>query len=105
MNREEHSRLVHSFSYGFSEELHAVLNAKDTLELIDYAHPRTYGMAGKTSLLLVYSADDLKVDSGASLHFSINDIITHSGTIEFDFDVGPLVNAPTLQFDTKRLKK
>ena len=93
-DRNKFGTLVNQLSFKMDEKIHLHTDKLDTISLLDYSYPRMYGLSNKTSILLVYSMQEIKNSSFAYL--SIEDLGFKTGDIRFSLP--NLNNSAKLKF-------
>lgn len=96
-NRAEYGAKVNQLSFGMAEKVVLVNQNRDTLPLLDYVYPRTYGMGASTDMLLVYEnkSNTLKQNY---LILSIGDLGLGTGEVSFKIDTKKIRQQPRLKF-------
>jgi hypothetical protein len=95
-NRNEFGAMVNQLAFGMGDKVNLISQSNDTLQLMDYAYPRMYGMDGRTNILLVYekNTDALKKDY---LRLTLEDMGFGTGEIAIKLPTEKLRNQPYLE--------
>ncbi len=96
-SRAKFGTMVNQFSFGMAEKVHLISQSRDTLPLLDYVHPRTYGMGTGTEMLLVYEKNSVTMEQAYML-FTIKDLGFNTGEISFKIDPEKIKQQPLLNF-------
>lgn len=82
-SREEFNNLQNNLTFKMNE-LVFLTNGKDTLNMIDFISPRTYGMSKSTNVLMVFKKDSKKI-SNDTFELNVKDVGLATGDITFKF--------------------
>lgn len=93
------SNMVNSLSFGLKDRVHLISEKRDTISLVDYHYTRMYGMSSDTSVLLVYSRDEVIQSRKVSL--AIEDLGYGTGEVKLTQIIEPILNEPRLNFSYK----
>lgn len=96
-DRQKFGRMVHQLSFGMGAKVHLYTPQKDTLNLLDYSAPRTYGMSPTTNILLVYPREEKHLTS-EYLNMAIEDFGLQTGDVTFKIETTKIKNQPGLTF-------
>jgi hypothetical protein len=96
-DRQKFGRMVHQLSFGMGAKVHLYTPQKDTLNLLDYSAPRTYGMSPTTTILFVYPNEEIYRNS-EYLTFAIEDFGLQTGDVTFKIETTKIKNQPRLTF-------
>lgn len=97
-NRAEYGAKVNQLSFGMADKVFLTDQQKDTLALLDYTFPRTYGMGRSTSLLLVYENDHEAMQQ-EHLFLTVKDLGYGTGEVSFKIDTKKIRQQPRLKFE------
>lgn len=95
--RAEFGAMVNQFAFGMADKVHLISKKRDTLPLLDYVHPRTYGMGASTDMLLVYGKNSAALQQDYLL-FTIKDLGFNTGEVSFKMDTKKIEQQPQLNF-------
>jgi hypothetical protein len=95
-SRNEFGAMVNQLAFDMDQKVHVYTSKKDTLELLDYIYPRTYGMTPYTTMMFVYPRDK-KYLQEEYLNFSIQDLGFFTGEVKFKIPTKKLKNEPHLK--------
>lgn len=84
-SREQFNSVQNTLSFQMDEKMSLVNNKSDTIPLIGFNFPRTYGMARSTNLLFVFERNST-VKESSKFYFNITDIGVGIGDITFKYD-------------------
>lgn len=96
-DRKAFGTLVAQLSFGMTEKVHLMGQHKDTIQLLDYAYPRLYGMSNSTKMLMVYKRDQKILDKDYII-LTIEDLGFGTGEVSFKMDAQKIKNEPCLTF-------
>jgi len=96
-NRAEYGAKVNQLAFGMANNVILTDQKRDTLALLDYTFPRTYGMGRSTNLLLVYE-NDRKAMQQEHLFLTIKDLGYGTGEVSFKIDTKKIKQQPRLKF-------
>lgn len=94
-DREWFSNMVNTLSFGMNDYVSLVNKEFDTLKLITYQCPRTYGMSASTDVLFVFEKKDLKPNDILTL--KIDEFGLYTGDVRFKTKVRNIKNVPKLK--------
>jgi hypothetical protein len=83
-SRERFNNVQNELTFKMHENVSLTTESRDTIPLVDYNFPRTYGMSRSTNLLFVFKRDKL-IDSGSNVFFNLKDIGMNIGDLKFKF--------------------
>ncbi|MBN2613777.1 MAG: hypothetical protein JXB00_19625 [Bacteroidales bacterium] len=95
VDREWFSNMVNTLSFGMNDYVSLVTESLDTLKLITYQCPRTYGMSAGTDVLFVFEKKQLKPNENLTL--KINEFGLYTGDVRFKTKVRNIKKAPKLK--------
>jgi hypothetical protein len=87
-DRNQFGAMLSTLAFGMENKIHMYSNKRDTISMLDYVYPRMYGMSKSTSLLLVYSSEEL--EKYTQLNFAIEDLGFSTGEVRFLYNVKTL---------------
>ena len=96
-DEKEFGGMVNLLAFGMNEKVNLYTQSKDTLELLDFIYPRTFGMSRHTTILFVYHRDKEKLKEKI-LNFTIEDLGLYTGEVKFKMDINKINNEPSLSF-------
>ena len=85
-SREEFNAIQNTLTFDMLNKVSLVNQDRDTIRLIDYNFPRTYGMSRATSLLFVFERNEILKKSDELL-FNVNDIGVGTGDVDIFRDL------------------
>lgn len=83
-SRSDFNDLQNTLTFGMNKKVSLTTTKKDTVPLIDYNFPRTYGMSRSTTLIFVFKKNE--ITNNGELSFNIEDIGIGTGDIKFKFN-------------------
>ncbi len=83
-SRQKFNEVQNTLTFGMQEKVALLNEKKDTIPLLDYNFPRTYGMARSTSLLFIFKREE-NLEKSSTLIFSVNDIGLGIGDVKFKY--------------------
>lgn len=83
-SREDFNSIQNTLTFGMKEKVALVNDKNDTIKLIDYHFPRTYGMARSTSMLFIFERDKI-LEKSKEIYFNVEDIGIGIGNIKFKY--------------------
>ena len=95
-DRNQFGAMVNTLSFGMEDKMHMYSNKRDTIALLDYVYPRMYGMSKSTSLLLVYSAEEL--EKYTHLNLSVEDMGLGTGEVRIKLNPNSLKKRTQINF-------
>lgn len=84
-SREQLNSIQNTLTFEMNKKVSLVNSNKDTIPLIDFNSPRTYGMAKSTNVLFVFERNEL-VENSDEFYFNLQDIGLETGDVKFKFD-------------------
>ncbi|WP_140487106.1 hypothetical protein [Flavobacterium sp. GSA192] len=84
-SREQLNSIQNTLTFEMNQRASLVNSNRDTIPLIDFNSPRTYGMSKSTSVLFVFERNKLVEDSD-EFYFNLQDIGLETGDLKFKFD-------------------
>jgi len=90
------SELVQTLSFRMPVHTNLTTSESDTVEVLDYVFPRTYGMGAATSLLFVF--DKEKIQNDEWLQFNLAEFGMGLGRQSFRFRLEDIDDLPQLKF-------
>ena len=96
-NRNAFGAMVNQLAFGMGQKLNLITQAQDTIPLLDYVYPRTYGMGRSTDMLLVFKCDQKYMDQ-KYLRLTIEDLGFGTGEIAFKLATEKIKHQPKLTF-------
>ncbi|AWX45720.1 hypothetical protein HME9304_02747 [Flagellimonas maritima] len=96
-SRAEFGAMVNQLAFGMAEKVNLIGQQRDTLPLLDYVFPRTYGMGNRTNMLLVYERNPKAMQQDYIL-FTIRDLGFGTGEVSFKIDTKKIEYQPQLKF-------
>jgi len=96
-NKNEFGEMVSELAFGMRDKINLFTKSKDTLEMIDFIYPRTYGMSRSTTIMFIYPRIEeyLKEEY---FNFTIRDLGLGTGEIKFKIHSSKINNEPHLSF-------
>lgn len=88
-SRQKFNEVQNILTFGMREKVALVNNKKDTIPLLDYNFPRTYGMARSTSLLFIFKKEENFNDSN-TVTFYVKDIGLGIGDVKFKYSINTI---------------
>ncbi len=92
-SREQFNTVQNTLSFRMNQNTSLINNKNDTVPLIGYNFPRTYGMSRSTNLLFVFERNKQIEDSG-KFYFNLSDIGIGIGDITFKYNTS-IINTTT----------
>ena len=77
------SQQYKNFEFGIGDKAKLTTDNGDTLQLLDYNFPRTYGLTNASRILFVFEMPDLS--NSKYIEFSLADFGFHTGDVRFKF--------------------
>jgi len=96
-NQQWFGQMVNQFAFGMGEDVSLVTDRGDTLQLLDFHHPRMYGMAPSTDILMAFEKPDMK--KSKELKFEMKDIGLQTGDVKFKIKTKDIRKVPKLKID------
>lgn len=96
-NQQEYGSMVQQLAFGLDQKVLLTSSAGDTLHLLNYVFPRTYGYAPTTDLLFVFEKKNL--DSSEWISLKLEDFGLSTGDLRFKFYTRDLQRVPSLKFE------
>lgn len=96
-DRATYSAMVQQLAFGLYEQVTLTTNLSDTLQLLDYVYPRTYGYSGTASMLFTFERKDLQLYEWLSLQ--VKDFGLKTGDLRFKFYTKDIQETPELNFE------
>jgi len=96
-DRATYSAMVQQLAFGLYEQVTLTTNLSDTLQLLDYVYPRTYGYSGTASMLFSFERKDLQRYGWLSLQ--VKDFGLKTGDLRFKFFTDDIQKTPELNFE------
>ncbi|WP_418501219.1 hypothetical protein [Flagellimonas sp.] len=90
--------LVGQLSFGMADKIHLITKNRDTIELMDFAYPRLYGLSKNTKILLVFQRED-KILVHDYFLLAIKDLGFETGEVTFKVDTDKIIKEPKLIFN------
>lgn len=90
-SREEFNTVQNTLTFDMLNKVSLVNQDKDTIRLLDYNFPRTYGMSRATSLLFVFERNKI-LNKSDELVFKILDIGIGTGDVKFRYPADLIIN-------------
>jgi hypothetical protein len=84
-SREEFNSIQNTLTFEMNKKVSLVNKNKDTIPLIDFNSPRTYGAARSTNILFVFEKNKFTENSN-EFYFNLLDIGLGTGEVKFKFD-------------------
>lgn len=84
-SREEFNNVQNILTFDMRKRICLLNQDKDTIPLIDYNFPRTYGMARANTLLFVFKKDEV-FEQSDELIFNVKDIGIGTGDVKFRYN-------------------
>ena len=95
-SRAEFGAMVNQLAFDMDKKVHLYTQQKDTLMLLDYIYPRTYGMTPNTTMLFVFPKDKKYLEKD-ELSFTIEDLGFYTGEVKFKVPINNIVSEPKLK--------
>ncbi len=95
-SRAEFGAMVNQLAFDMEDKVHLYTQQKDTLMLMDYIYPRTYGMTPNTTMLFVFPKDKKYLEKD-ELSFTIEDLGFYTGEVKFKVPINNIVTEPKLE--------
>jgi hypothetical protein len=83
-SRSEFNEIQNRLTFRMNENVALVNNKRDTIPLLDFNFPRTYGMSKTTTVLFVFNKND-KIEDSNELNFNLTDIGIGIGDLKFSY--------------------
>lgn len=96
-DRATYSAMVQQMAFGLNEQVILTTNLSDTLQLLDYVYPRTYGYSSAASMLFAFERKDLQRYEWLSL--LVKDFGLKTGDLRFKFYTKDIQGTPELNFE------
>ncbi len=96
-NRQEYGAMVQQLAFGLDQKVLMTTSSGDTLHLLDYIFPRTYGHAPTTDLLFVF--ENKKLDNSEWISLKLEEFGLSTGDLRFKFYTKDLKRVPKLKFE------
>lgn len=90
------SELLQNMSFRMMNYVEMVTSEKDTIPLADSHYSRLYGMAGSTSVMLVFNKE--KLNRSEWVQVKIDDFGLNTGRTFYRFNSRDLLSAPKIKF-------
>ncbi|MFV8354979.1 hypothetical protein ACNQGB_02190 [Flavobacterium sp. XS1P32] len=84
-SREELNAIQNTLTFEMNKKVSLTNSNKDTIPLIDFNSPRTYGMAKSTNVLLIFKKNEL-IENSDEFYFNMSDIGLGIGDVKFKYD-------------------
>ena len=94
-NRSSYNTMVNELVFNIGNKIHWITKKRDTIQLLDYVLPRTYGMGNSSNFLLVFPKTKEFFKSNSST-LTIQDIGLGTGEVNFRINHTILINQPKL---------
>jgi len=96
-NEEERfKQLANTLSFEIDEKIHLIAGQKDTLAMQDFVYPKLYGMAGATTVMVVFVREE-KYSGAKYLNFIVEDLGLGTGDVKFKIRAPALNSEPKLR--------
>lgn len=95
-NRAEFGAMVNRLAFGMKDKVHLYTPKKDTLPLLDYIYPRTYGMSPYTTMMFVFPREKKYLEKD-ELFFTIEDLGFLTGEVKFKVEMETIIKEPQLK--------
>jgi hypothetical protein len=83
-SREDFNAVQKTLTFDMLNKVSLINQDKDTIRIIDYNFPRTYGMSRATSLLFIFERNEI-IEKSKDLLFNIQDIGLGTGDLKFKY--------------------
>jgi hypothetical protein len=84
-SRQELNTIQNTLTFEMNKKVSLTNSLKDTIPLIDFNSPRTYGMAKATNVLLIFKKNEL-IEYSDEFYFNLSDIGIGIGNVKFKYD-------------------
>ena len=96
-NQQDYGAMVQQLAFGLDKKVVLTSSVGDTLQLLDYIFPRTYGYTPTTDLLFVF--DRKKLDKSEWISLKLEDFGLSTGDLRFKFYTKDIKRVPNLKFE------
>lgn len=96
-NRQQFGSMVNQLAFGMDQKVTLISSGKDTLHLLDYVYPRTYGVGKSTDMLFAF--ENKKINQAEWLQLIIEDFGLQTGDVRFKFLTKDIRKIPNLIFE------
>ncbi len=79
----QYNEVIRNFEFGIGEKANLTTDQGDTLQLLDYSFPRTYGLTNSSKILFVFEKPDLVKTE--YIEFTLGDFGFNTGDVRFRF--------------------
>jgi len=93
-SQQTYSYLINTLSFNMEDKIFLISSKNDTLSLLDYHAPRTYGTAGSTSVIFIFERE---LDFAEALKLELQEFGLHTGNTRFTFNKNDIVKAERIQ--------
>lgn len=96
-DRPTYSAMVQQMAFGLYDQVVLTSDHSDTLRLVDYVYPRTYGFANAANMLFSFEKKDLRKYEWLSL--LVKDFGLKTGDVRFKFYTKDILDTPELNIE------
>ncbi len=96
-DRADYLNKVRQMVFGMGDKIHFITKSRDTLPLLDYIYPRTYGMGNNSTMVLVFDRD-VKLFDADYCFLTIEDFGLSTGEVSFKIPTKSFLDEPKLRF-------
>jgi hypothetical protein len=97
-NRTDYAKNVKQMVFNMGSKIHLLTKSKDTIPLLDYIFPRTYGMSHSSTMMLVFNRDS-QIFKEDYCFLTIEDFGLNTGDVSFKIATKNVLNEPKLRFN------
>ncbi|MFH2144265.1 MAG: hypothetical protein ABIJ97_17695 [Bacteroidota bacterium] len=98
--QQKYSQLINDLCFNMEDYVYLITSDNDSIGIVDYISPRTYGMAPNTTVLFSFRKIDFENIEWIKL--VINDFGLRSGNISFKFYADDIIDAPDIVLNIKQ---
>ena len=96
-NKQRFGSMVNQLAFGMDQKVTLITSEKDTLVLLDYVYPRTYGVSNSTDMLFAF--ENKYINQAEWIQLLIEDFGLQTGDVRFKFLTKDIRKIPTLIFE------
>ena len=96
-NKQRFGSMVNQLAFGMDQKVTLTTSEKDTLYLMDYVYPRTYGVGNSTDILFAF--ENKYINQAEWIQLVIEDFGLQTGDVRFKFLTKDIRKTPNLKFD------
>ena len=96
-NNQYHGAMVNQLAFGMGQKVLLTTSEKDTLQLLDYAFPRTYGAGQSTNMMFAF--ENKYLNQAEWVQLVVKDFGLQTGDIRFKFLTKDILKTPNIKFE------